>query len=139
MRKPTLGNLELEILQYITQHAPVSVGQVTEGFALPRGLSRSTINTTVERLHKKGYLTRLSEFEGEVFRYSPALPSEEVLSGLVERFVENTLAGSLSPFVAYFARRKPLSQTDVAQLRALLDTLEATEALETPDGSEKSK
>jgi predicted transcriptional regulator len=127
MRKPTLGNLELEILRYITERAPISVGQVTEGFALPRGLSRSTINTSIERLFKKGYLTRSSEFEGEVFRYSPAQPSEDVLSGLVESFVEDTLAGSLHPFVAYFSRRKSLSEEEVAQLRALVETLEARE------------
>src|SRR5215207_5010412 len=102
MRRPTLGNLELEILQYITEHAPVSVGQVTEGFAIPRGLSRSTINTSIERLFKKGYLMRTSESEGDVFRYAPAVPSDEVLGGLVENFVENTLAGSLRPFLAYF-------------------------------------
>jgi predicted transcriptional regulator len=132
MRKPTLGNLELEILQYVTDQGPATVGQVTEGFAVPRGLSRSTINTSIERLFKKGYLTRSSEAEGDVFRYRAALPSEEVLSGLVENFVENTLAGSLSPFVAYFSRRKPLSQEEVAQLRALVDSLEAEG---TQDGS----
>lgn len=128
MRKPTLGNLELEILRYITSHAPISVGQVTEGFAVPRGLSRSTINTSIERLFKKGYLTRSSESEGDVFRYAAAIPSEEVLGGLVEHFVENTLAGSLRPFVAYFARRQPLSEAEVAQLRELVDTLEAAGA-----------
>ncbi len=124
MRKRTLGNLELEILRYITEHAPISVGQVTEGFALPRGLSRSTINTSIERLYKKGYLIRAADTDGDVFRYSPAQPSEEVLSGLVESFVEDTLAGSLHPFVAYFARRKSLSGDEVAQLRALIETLE---------------
>ncbi|MBB6050105.1 BlaI/MecI/CopY family transcriptional regulator [Armatimonas rosea] len=133
MPKPTLGNLELEILQHITEHAPVTVGQVTESFAVPRGFTRSTINTSVERLFKKGYLTRTAEPEGTVFRYSPAVPSEEVLSGLVERFVENTLAGSLSPFVAYFARRKPLSAEEVAQLRSLVDTLEAAGAQDESD------
>ena len=96
MRKPTLGNLELEILRYVTDHAPVSVGQVTEGFAVPRGLSRSTINTSMERLFKKGYLTRASESEGEVFRYAGAVPSEEVLGGLVEQFVEKIRAGRWS-------------------------------------------
>jgi predicted transcriptional regulator len=126
MRKPTLGHLELEILRYVTEHAPVSVGQVTEGFAAPRGLSRSTINTSMERLFKKGYLSRTSETEGDVFRYAPAVPSEEVLGGLVEHFVEKTLAGSLRPFVAYFARRQPLSEEEVAQLRELVDTLEAS-------------
>jgi predicted transcriptional regulator len=125
MRRPTLGNLELEILRYVTEHTPVSVGQVTEGFAVPRGLSRSTINTSIERLFKKGYLTRTSEAEGDVFRYAPAVPSDEVLGGLVENFVENTLAGSLRPFVAYFARRQPLSEAEVAELRELVDTLEA--------------
>jgi predicted transcriptional regulator len=128
MRKPTLGKLELEILRYITEHAPISVGQVTEGFAVPRGLSRSTINTSIERLFKKGYLTRSSESEGDVFRYAAAVPSEEILGGLVEQFVENTLAGSLRPFVAYFARRQPLPEAEVAQLRALVDMLEAAGA-----------
>lgn len=128
MRKPTLGGLELEILRYVAERAPVSVGQVTEGFAVPRGLSRSTINTSMERLFKKGYLTRSSA--GDVFRYSAAVPSEEVLGGLVEHFVENTLAGSLRPFVAYFARRQPLSEADVAALRELVDTLEVAGAAE---------
>ena len=123
MRKRTLGDLELEILRYVTDHAPVSVGQVTEGFAVPRGFSRSTVNTSMERLFKKGYLTRTSE--GDVFRYAAALPSEEVLGGLVEHFVEKTLAGSLRPFVAYFARKQSLSETEVAQLRELVDTLES--------------
>lgn len=132
MRKPTLGNLELEILRYVTDHAPVSVGQVTEGFAVPRGLSRSTVNTSMERLFKKGYLTRASEAEGEVFRYAPAVPSEEVLGGLVEHFVENTLAGSLRPFVAYFSRRQPISGEELAELRELVDTLEAAGTPDNP-------
>ncbi len=137
MRKPTLGSLELEILRYVANHAPASVGQVTEGFAVPRGLSRSTINTSMERLFKKGYLRRSSESEGEVFRYSPAVPSEEVLGGLVENFIENTLAGSLRPFVAYFARRHPLSEAEVAQLRELVDTLEAAGTAEETPNEEK--
>lgn len=127
MRKPTLGNLELEILQYVTEHAPISVGQVTEGFAVPRSLSRSTINTSIERLFKKGYLTRSAGPEDDVFRYSATIPSEEVLSGLVAHFVENTLAGSLFPFVAYFARKQPLSAEEIAQLRQLVDSLEVKE------------
>lgn len=123
MRKPTLGNLELEILRYVTEHAPVSVGQVTEGFAVPRGLSRSTVNTSIERLFKKGYLTRVSE--GDVFHYSAAVPSEEVLGSLVEQFVETTLAGSLRPFATYFARKQALSPSEVAELRELVDALES--------------
>jgi predicted transcriptional regulator len=128
VRKPTLGDLELEILRYVADHAPVTVGQVTEGFAAPRGLSRSTVNTSIERLFKKGYLTRAAASEGDVFRYAPAVPAEEVLGGLVEHFVENTLAGSLRPFVAYFAKKQPFSGAELAELRALVDALEAAGA-----------
>ena len=134
MRKPTLGELELEILRYVTDHAPVSVGQVTEGFAVPRGLSRSTVNTSIERLFKKGYLTRTSE--GDVFRYDAAVPPEEVLGGLVEHFIEKTLAGSLRPFVAYFARKRSLSQAELAQLRELVDTLDSAAERQAQEGPE---
>lgn len=134
MRKPTLGELELEILRYVTEHAPVSVGQVTEGFAAPRGLSRSTVNTSIERLFKKGYLTRTPD--GDVFRYAAAVPSEEVLGSLVEHFVERTLAGSLSPFVAYFSQKRTLSERQIAELRELVDTLEAAREEKPKEGHE---
>lgn len=121
MKKPPLGAQELEVLRYVADHAPVSVRQVAEGYGEPRNLARTTILTMMERLRKKGFLLRKKE--GGAFEYSPALAKADLLQGLVENFVEKTLGGSLSPFVAYLAEAKDLSEEEVAELKKLVDRM----------------
>jgi predicted transcriptional regulator len=84
-------------------------------------LARTTVLTVLERLRKKGYLTRVRQ-EG-VFHYSPQVPPGEVLQGLVRQFIEKTLAGSVSPLVAYLARVKRLSDEELADLQRLVEEL----------------
>jgi predicted transcriptional regulator len=122
MEQPSLGDQELEVLRYVSEHAPISVGEVAERFGAPRGLARTTILTVMERLRKKGFLART---KGErSFRYSPRAPQAQVLQGLVREFVEKTLGGSLSPFVAYLAEAKDLSPEELEELRRLVETLQ---------------
>lgn len=123
MLKQSLGDQELELLRYIAQFGPISVGQAVEGYGTPRGLTRSTINTTIERLYKKEYLTRA--LEGEVFRYSAAVAPEEVMDSLVAQFVEKTLAGSLTPFLSYFSRKSRLTAEEQAELERFITRLES--------------
>lgn len=125
MEKPTLGEQELELLRYVAAQGLVTVGEVAEGFGVPRDLSRSTVVTVMERLRKKGFLVRKKQ-EG-VFRYAAAAAQEEILSGLVQRFVENTLKGSLMPFVTYFAKGDKLSPEEMAQLQCLIAKLQPEE------------
>jgi predicted transcriptional regulator len=123
MEQPPLGDLELEVLRFVAENAPLSVGVAAQQFGVPRGLARTTILTIMERLRKKGYLAR-SKHERPA-RYSPRIPQNKVEQGLVREFVEKTLAGSLSPFVAYLAEAKDLSEAELTQLRQLVDELEA--------------
>ncbi|HEV2471654.1 MAG TPA: BlaI/MecI/CopY family transcriptional regulator, partial [Chthonomonadales bacterium] len=90
MRRPHLGDQELEVLRFIAEHGPLTVGRATEGFGTPRGLSRSTVKTVMERLHRKGYLSRMQD--GGVFHYACQVPQEELVGGLVQQFIEKTLA-----------------------------------------------
>jgi predicted transcriptional regulator len=121
MEKPPLGDQELEVLRFVAEHAPASVREVAQQFGQPRGLARTTILTVMERLRGKGYLSRTKQ--GTVFRYAPRLPQAEVMQGLVREFVEKTLAGSLSPFVAYLAEAKGLTEPELAELRRLVEEL----------------
>ena len=121
MRQPPLGDQELEVLRYVTANAPVTVGEVAGGFGEPRQLARTTILTVMERLRRKGYLTRARD--GGAYRYSPSVPQAEVLKGLVHQFVEKTLGGSLSPFVAYLAETRDLSDDELATLRKLVEDM----------------
>src|SRR5206468_1857373 len=96
---------------------PMSVGEAAERFGGPQGLARSTVLTVMERLRKKAYLTR-KEREG-VYRYQSALPADELLRGVVGSFVDQTLAGDMTPFVAYLAQEGELSKDERAQLERL--------------------
>jgi predicted transcriptional regulator len=118
---PALGQQELETLRFIADHGPISVGEVARRFGEARGLARSTILTVMERLRKKGYLSRLKA-EGS-YQYESRWPKSEILRGLVERFVENSLEGSLSPFVAYLADARGLSGAEIEELKRIVDEM----------------
>ena len=119
----SLGDLELELLRWIAQQGTITVGEAQEGYGAPHGLARSTIVTMMERLRTKGYLTRRKQ-DG-VFRYASPVGQEALLGGLVQRFVEKTLAGSLSPLLAYFAKGRKLSAEEMTQLEGLILKLES--------------
>lgn len=123
MRKAALGEEEGLILKWVAEHAPASVGEVARALGESRGLARTTVLTVMERLRGKGFLER-AKVEG-VFRYSPSEPHPTQMRGLVSRFVERSLGGSLDPFVAYLAEEASLSQAQVESLRRLVHDLEA--------------
>lgn len=122
----TLGQQETELLRFVAaRNAPVSVGEAETGFGDPANLSRSTVKTVLERLHRKGFLERVRRADG-VFAYRSCLAERELMGSLVQRFVERTLAGSLHPFLAYFADNSGgrLSADELAELERLVQKLQ---------------
>lgn len=123
MTGKTIGDQELALLQYIQEAPKSSVADVVAGYGEPRGLARSTVLTMMERLRAKGYLSR-RKIEG-AYRYSATNDTDQVMSGAVARFVEKTLQGSVSPFVAWMAERGQVSDAELAELEALVGTLQS--------------
>lgn len=123
MAKPSIGDQELALLQYIAEHNNASVGEVAAGFGEPRGLARSTVLTMMERLRGKAYLHR-RQVDG-MFRYSPVARPGEVMRTAVGQFVEKTLSGSVSPFVAWMSERTNVSESELAELEALVAQLQS--------------
>ena len=121
MEHPSLGEQEMDLLQYVAENASVSVRQAAEGFGQPRGLARTTVLTVMERLRRKGYLTRARR--RGVYHYAPRMPHGEVLRGLVQEFVRSTLRGSLAPVVAYLAQSRALTEAEVEELERLVAEL----------------
>ena len=123
MADRSLGDQAQAVLRFISERNEATVGEVAEGFGDPQGLSRSTIVTVMDRLRAQGYLTRTKGDDG-VFRYSPVQPQEEVLSWLITRFIDTTLAGRLTAFSAYFTRSEKLNAAEKAELNRLLAKME---------------
>ena len=93
-----------------------------EGFGVPRGLARSTVLTMMERLRKKGHLGR-RRVDG-VYHYAPRTAPGAALQHAVQTFVNRTLGGSITPFVAYVAEREQLSDDEIEELETLLAKLQ---------------
>lgn len=123
MTRKSIGDQELALLRWVAERDGVTVGEAAEGFGAPRDLARSTVLTMMERLRAKGHLSR-RKVEG-VYRYSSPASATEVLRGVVESFVERTLGGSVSPFVAYLAESEELTDDELEELEALVARLQS--------------
>ncbi len=116
------GEQELALLTWLAEHPAISVGEVADLYAAPRGLARSTVLTMMERLRTKGHLSRRRV--AGVFRYTTGSGSEELLKDAVGAFVSRTLGGSVSPFVAYLSDEIDVSAEQLAELEALVARLQ---------------
>ncbi len=121
--RKSIGDQELALLQHLSEHGEASVGEVAAAFGEPRGLARSTVLTMMERLRAKHYLRR-RQVAG-VYRYAPSAQPDDVMRSAVGSFVEKTLQGSLSPFVAWMSQRTEVSDGELAELEALVADLQA--------------
>jgi len=123
MRGKTIGDQELALLQYVAEQEGATVGEVAAGFGEERGLARSTVLTMMERLRGKAYLTR-EQVDG-VYRYAATGEQDTVVQGAVASFVEKTLQGSVSPFVAFMSHKAEVSDQELAELEALVAQLQS--------------
>jgi predicted transcriptional regulator len=120
-RSASLGPLEVAVMDRLWEQegAELDVAAVHAEVGRPRGVSRSTIHTTLERLVRKGLVGRRRE--GRAYRYAAsgarrdwiALVFDELVAGLGEAPGLEVLAG----FVDFAERTRPET---LATLEALV-------------------
>ncbi len=123
MGERTIGEQELALLRYLFDCGDATVGEVAEGFGRERNLARSTVLTMMERLRKKGYLGR--RLVTGVYRYRARTSSAQLQRGLIRRFVEKNLGGSVAPFVAYLNETDALTDLELQELEHLVSRLQS--------------
>jgi predicted transcriptional regulator len=122
--RPALGDQELALLRFLAERSPIAVREVVSEYGEANGLARTTVLTMLERLRKKGFLHR-SRTDG-VFQYTVASEQSDVLHDIVESFVQKTLGGSLTPFVAYLTQSKNLRREELDALRKVIEDADHT-------------
>jgi predicted transcriptional regulator len=121
-RLKSIGDQELALLRFISERGQATVAEAVDGFGQPRSLARSTVLTMMERLRKKGHLGR-RQVDG-VYQYAPRTAPGAAVRQAVQTFVDRTLGGSITPFVAYLAERERLSDDELDELETLLTRLQ---------------
>jgi predicted transcriptional regulator len=124
-QRESLGHLELDVLQYVGDHHPITVREVAKHFADTSGQARTTVLTVMERLRAKGYLARRRV--AGAHHYTPTVPKAEWLHQMVGDFVDQVLDGSVSPFVAYLTQSELLTDEESRRLAQLLKRIESRE------------
>lgn len=116
-----VGANEYRLIEHLNRTGSSSVREAADTFGAEHGVKLTTVLQMMERLRKKGLLTR--EQVNGVWVYSPVQTREDSMKGVVKDFVERTLGGSLEPLALYLADRSKVSPKELEQLRAFVDRL----------------
>lgn len=116
---PDLTKNELQILNILWKSEEgFSIREVHEQFQEENGWAYSTTKTTMDRMVKKGLLSR-KNFHG-VFLYQAAISKPAGLARLVSYFMNDVLEMDSGALMSLFGRSKALNESEIDELEALL-------------------
>jgi predicted transcriptional regulator len=98
-RTPSLGERELAVLAVLWSDSPLTAQQVLDAMPDP-DISLSTIQSTLERLHRKNVLSR--QKQGRAFLYAPLMDRHALISSLLRDIADDLAGGELAPMVSGF-------------------------------------
>ncbi|MDQ3686187.1 MAG: BlaI/MecI/CopY family transcriptional regulator [Acidobacteriota bacterium] len=95
-----LGELETAVMELLWKESGQSVNEVEERLRHKREIAHTTVSTTLDRMHRKGYLTR--EKQGKAFLYVPRYTREEFERGLAQEVLGALLNQFTEPALSAF-------------------------------------
>ena len=119
----SLTPMQHEILDVVwaSQSDGITTSEIWQEIGKRRELARTTILNQVDRLEKRGWLKR--EKTAGSFRYFATVSREETEQQLADQFVDHFFSGSASRLVASLFGGKRISESEVQELRQLLDEI----------------
>ena len=112
---------EHAVMEALWTRAPLTGAEVCEEVCDDRNWTLATVKTLLSRLVAKRAVT--TEADGKRFLYSPAIPRARYLGGESRRLVDRLFGGRAAPLVAHLAADEALTDADIAEIKALLETL----------------
>lgn len=118
--KPT--NSELEILQVIWLHGPVSVRFVNDELNHKKLVGYTTTLKLMQIMTEKGLLKRSEE--GRKHIYNVVLKEKEAKNLLLDKFVKTAFGGSAMDLVMQALGNHQTTPDELEDLKALIDKIE---------------
>jgi predicted transcriptional regulator len=110
-----LGDLEAAVLEHVWTHGPSDVKAVHRTIGSRRKITHNTVQSTMERLFRKGLLVR--EKVSHAYVYSASHTREQLGARVVEEVVARLLQGEAVPVLEAFVDLA--ARTDTANLDRL--------------------
>ena len=115
-----ISDAEWLVMNLIWESQPLDSAQVIERLAKANQWSPATVKTMLHRLVKKGALTH--ELKGKKYIYRASVRQRDCVRRASRSFLDRVFAGQAAPALLHLVETSQLSDDEVAQLRALLDT-----------------
>jgi len=112
------GDLEAVIMHRVWEHdRPVTVREVFDELRQERAIAYTTVMSTMDNLHRKGWLDRVKD--GKAYRYTATDSREEYSARLMREAMAG--AGDTEAVLSHFVAQMDGSES--AALRAVLEKL----------------
>lgn len=111
------GN-EWEIYECLWETAPLTLTQIARRFSERTGLTRSTGETMVARMEKKGLFRVEPGKRGKLFY--PVLPREEAVRTETHAFLDKVYGGKFGLMMSAMAESEELTGSEIDELYAIL-------------------
>ena len=118
-----ISEAESVVMDVLWQRQSCAAEDVVAALADTQHWQEATIKTLLNRLLKKGAIVATKD--GRRYLYKPALRREDWVLGESQGLLERLFDGRVAPLVAHFSEQRKLSRKDIAELRRLLDGIDA--------------
>lgn len=122
---PAITDAESQIMAVLWSQAPRSSEEIVAALGQSTDWHEKTIRTLLNRLLGKGAVS--AERDGRRYLYSPQLTREQWQSQESRSLIDRVFGGRVAPLLAHFSTHEKLSKRDIAELRALIDAIDAKE------------
>lgn len=134
-RPPSLGKLELRILQILWREKGATARVITDALNAEPGakfVAHSTVQTLLRKLEAKNAVRH--ESDGRIFTFHATIAEGAVTEDATRDLLSRVFDGSVYGLVAHLLRHEPISAEERARLRELIDR--AGNASEKGEGQE---
>ena len=111
-----LGMVEAQFADIIWENEPLPSGKLVTLCQEKLSWKKPTTYTVLRKLCSRGIFQNVN---GTV---SSVLSREEFYAGQSQQVVEESFDGSLPAFIAAFTSRKPLTDREIEEIRAMIDS-----------------
>ncbi len=115
MDTPKVFESEYRFCLILWKHEPINSTQLAKICNKELGWSRTTTYTVIKRLSDRGVV------KNENATVKSLVSKEDIQTAEIDDMVKRTFEGSLPDFIAAFARRQDLSNTEIEEIRRIIE------------------
>ncbi len=116
---PSLSDAQLEVMQEVWARGEVTVTDVWQALQAKREVARNTILTLMDRLEKKGWLSKRAVANAHL--YKATVSQKKTMGQVVKNFVETTFDGAADQMVVALLESGGVSSKELDRIAKLIE------------------